>query len=204
MGQRSTVIFDLGGVLIKWDPRHLYRQLLRCDEAAVETFLAEICTQAWNERQDAGRTFAEAEAELIALHPAKADLIRAFGARFDEMIPGAHEDVVAILLELKAAGIPLYALTNWSAETFGSQRRRFPFLSAFDGIVVSGEERLIKPDPRIFRRLLDRYKVRPEDAIFIDDAPGNAEAATALGIHGIHFSSASALRGELVALGLLR
>jgi 2-haloacid dehalogenase len=203
MTNRSVVVFDLGGVLIDWNPRHLYRKLFAGDEAAMEHFLATVCTVDWNERQDAGRRFAEAEAELIARHPDKAALIRAWGARFDEMIPGALEDTVVVLAELKGRGTPLYALSNWSAETFPPQRQRFPFLAWFDGIVVSGEEAVIKPDPRIFKLLLNRYALAPEQAVFIDDNPDNAAAAHALGIHGIHFRSAETLRRELVALGLL-
>lgn len=203
MAERTTVIFDLGGVLIDWDPRNLYRKIFKADEAALEEFLGTICTPDWNERQDAGRTFADAEAELIAVHPAKADLIRAWHARFDEMILGAIDGTVAIMDELKRRGTPLYALSNWSAETFRTQPRRFPFLGWFDGIVVSGNEGVIKPDPRIFRLLLDRYNVSAQAAVFVDDSPKNAAAASALGIHGIHFRSPYALRQDLAALNLL-
>jgi 2-haloacid dehalogenase len=200
---RSIVIFDLGGVLIQWDPRNLYRKLFPGDPTAMEEFLATVCTVEWNECQDAGRTFAAAEEEAIARHPTKAELIRAFGARFDEMIPGARDDVVAILDELRRRDTPLYALTNWSAETFPSARRRFEFLSWFQGIVVSGHEGLIKPDPALFRRLFARYAIEPAQAVFIDDDPGNARAAASLGVHGIAFTSAADLRAELRRLGLL-
>jgi len=202
MGEYTTVVFDLGGVFIHWDPRHLYRKLMK-DEAAVEEFLANVCTQDWNEKQDAGRSFAEAEAELVAIHADKEHLIRAFGSRFDEMIPGANEDVVAILMELKARHTPLFALTNWSAETFVSQRARFPFLNAFDGILVSGEERLIKPDVRIFQLLVDRYRLDPRQTVFVDDVAQNAAAAGAVGIHGIQFTGAATLRNTLQGLRLL-
>jgi 2-haloacid dehalogenase len=201
--QRSTVVFDLGGVLIQWNPRFLYRQLFAGSEQEMERFLAEICTEQWNERQDAGRTFGDGAAELIALHPDKSALIRAFGDRFDEMIPGALDDVVDILAELKKRQTPLYALTNWSAETFPSQLRRFPFLSWFDGIVVSGEERLMKPDHRFFRRLLERYDIDASRAIFIDDVLDNVQSAAVLGFHGIHFRSADMLKAELRSLELL-
>jgi len=203
MAQRSVVVFDLGGVLIDWNPRYLYRKLFNGDVAAMEMFLTEICSPDWNERQDAGRRFAEAEDVLIRLHPDKARLIRAWHARFDEMIAGPHHDTVAVLEDLKARGAPLYALTNWSAETFAPQCGRFAFLGHFKGILVSGEEGVIKPDPRIFRLLLERFGFKAEDAVFIDDNPANAGAATALGIHGIHFRSAQTLRQELGALGLL-
>jgi len=201
--RRSVVVFDVGGVLLQWDPRHLYRKLFAGDDAAMEHFLGNVCTEEWNERQDAGRTFADAAAELLPAHADKAHLIHAFGRRFDEMIPGAIEETVDILRELKRAGVPLYAVTNWSAETFPSAQNRFDFLAEFDGIVVSGEEGVIKPDPRIFRILLDRYDILAHAAVFIDDNPANAEAATNLGIHGIHFRSPQQLRRELVELGLL-
>jgi len=201
--RRSVVVFDVGGVLLQWDPRHLYRKLFAGDDAAMEHFLGNVCTEEWNERQDAGRTFADAAAELLPAHADKAHLIHAFGRRFDEMIPGAIEETVDILRELKRAGVPLYAVTNWSAETFPSAQNRFDFLAEFDGIVVSGEEGVIKPDPRIFRILLDRYDIPAHAAAFIDDNPANAEAATNLGIHGIHFRSPQQLRRELVELGLL-
>ena len=200
---RRVVVFDLGGVLLEWDPRHLYRKLFPGDEAAMEAFLGEVCTVEWNERQDAGRTFAEAVAELMPKHEDKRHLIEAFGRRFDEMIPGALDGTVEIARELKGRGVPLYALTNWSSETFPSQRVRFPFLDWFDGIVVSGDEGVIKPDLRIFRILLDRYGVAADESVFIDDNPKNAQAASALGIHGIHFQSPAQLRGELAALRLL-
>ena len=201
--RRSVVVFDVGGVLLQWDPRHLYRKLFAGDDAAMEHFLGNVCTEEWNERQDAGRTFADAAAELLPAHADKAHLIHAFGRRFDEMVPGAIEETVAILRELKRAGVPLYAVTNWSAETFPSAQNRFDFFAEFDGIVVSGEEGVIKPDPRIFRILLDRYDIPAHAAVFIDDNPANAEAATNLGIHGIHFRSPQQLRRELVELGLL-
>ena len=200
---RRVVVFDLGGVLIDWDPRHLYRKLFDGDENAVEAFLGEVCTVEWNRRQDAGRTFAEAVAELLPRHADKRELIEAFGRRFDEMITGAVDGTVDILAELTQARVPCYGLTNWSAETFPPQRLRFPFLSWFDGIVVSGEEGVIKPDPRIFRILLERYRIAPQEAVFIDDNPENAAAADALGIHGIHFRSPPLLRRDLEALGFL-
>lgn len=196
-------MFDLGGVLIDWNPRHLYRKLFDGNEAAMEQFLGTICTQEWNERQDAGRTFAEAVSELLPRHAEHLPLIEAYGQRFGEMIPGAIEGTVQILTDLKHAGVPLYALTNWSAETFPPQRRRFDFLSWFAGIVVSGEEGVIKPDPRIFRTLLQRYRISADQAVFIDDNPNNAAAAAALGLHGIHFKSPELLRRELETIGLL-
>jgi len=201
--RRRVVIFDLGGVLIDWDPRHLYRKLFAGDERAMEAFLSEVCTVEWNERQDAGRTFAEAVQTLLPRHADKLHLIEAFGRRFDEMIAGDISGTVEVLADLRRAGVPRYALSNWSAETFPPQRSRFPFLAWFDGIVLSGEEGVVKPDPRIFRILLERYSIAPEEAVFIDDNPVNAAAAGTLGIHGIHFRSPAALRREIRALGLL-
>jgi 2-haloacid dehalogenase len=200
---RSVAIFDLGGVLLEWNPRHLYRKLFGGDNDAMERFLATVCTTEWNERQDAGRTFFEGTKALMPDHANQRDLIEAFGARFGEMIPGAVDGAVEVLAELKARGVPTYAISNWSAETFPPQRARFPFLSWFDGIVISGMEGVIKPDPRIFRILFERYDIGPETAVFIDDVERNAAAATVLGLHGIHFRSPEQLRRELAAVGIL-
>ena len=202
--RRSVAIFDLGGVLLEWNPRFLYRKLFDGDEAAMEHFLATVCTTEWNERQDAGRSFAEATRELLPHHADKVELIEAFGKRFGEMIRGPIDGAVEVLAELRQRGVPIYAITNWSAETFPPQRQRFAFLSWFQGIVVSGMEGVMKPDPRIFRVLLERHGVAPESAVFIDDVADNAAAASALGIHGIHFRSPEQLRRELVAVGMLR
>jgi 2-haloacid dehalogenase len=201
--KRDIVIFDLGGVLIEWDPRHLYRKLFAGDEAAMEHFLANVCTHEWNRGQDAGRSFAEGAALLKADHPDKAELIDAYGARFAEMMPGPVAGSVEILAELRARGTPLYALTNFSVETYPPAFARFGFLRWFRGVVVSGEVRAIKPNPEIFHALLDTHAIDPRRAVFIDDVPANAAAATALGIHGIAFTTPEALRAELVALGLL-
>jgi len=198
-----TVIFDFGGVLVDWNPRYLYRRLFPDDPAGMERFLAEVCTTEWNQRQDAGRPWAEAVAELVARYPAQADLIRAYRERWEETLAGPIDGSVAILGEVRAAGHRILGLTNWSHETFPLARTLFPFFNWFEGIVVSGEEKLIKPDPRLYVRLLERYRVDPARAVFIDDSPKNVEAAAALGIHGIHFRSPSALRDDLTALGVL-
>ncbi len=200
---RSTVIFDLGGVLIDWNPRHLYRKLFPGDEAAMEHFLAHVCNDAWNVQQDAGRGFAEAVALLKEEHPAKTGLIDAYWERWVEMLAGPINDTVDILALLRERRVPLYALTNWSAETWPVARPLFPFLDWFDGIVVSGQERMAKPDPRIFRLLLERFAVAPESAIYIDDSRRNVEAAAALGLHAIHFTGAKRLAEELATLSLL-
>jgi 2-haloacid dehalogenase len=201
--KRDIVIFDLGGVLIDWDPRHLYRKLFGGDDAAMEHFLATVCTHEWNRGQDAGRTFAEGAVLLKAEHPDKAELIDAYGARFDEMMAGPIEGSVAILAELRERGTPLYALTNFSAETYPPAYARFEFLRWFRGVIVSGQVKALKPNPEIYRALIDTHAIDPQRAIFIDDVPANAAAAAAHGIHGIHFTTPEALRADLVALGLL-
>jgi len=198
----GTVVFDLGGVLIDWNPRYHFQEVFAGDVAAMEKFLAEICTQQWNERQDEGRTIAEAEAELIARFPLQAERIRQYYAGFGRMMRGAIEGSVAILEELAAAGTPLYALTNWSAETFPLATRRFEFFRHFRGIVVSGECKTMKPRRRIFELLIERHALAPADCVFIDDSEKNAVGAREAGLHAIHFRSPAQLRRELAALGL--
>lgn len=201
--RRTTAVFDLGGVLIDWDPRHLYRKLFAGDDAAMERFLAEICTAEWNAQQDAGRSWAEATALLKAEHPQHAALIDAFHHRWPETMAGALPGSVEVLRKLKQSGVPLYALTNFSHETFPVALERYEFLGWFRGIVVSGQERMVKPDPRIYRLLVSRHGLDPADIVYIDDNAGNAAAATALGMHGIPFTTPAALATELTALGLL-
>ena len=198
----KAVVFDLGGVLIDWDPRYLYRKLLD-DEAAVEEFLATVCTPEWNAEQDRGRPFAEGVAELVERHPVHAAAITAYHERWPEMLGGAVGGTVEVMAELRAAGVPVYALTNWSAETFGIARERFEFLEWFDGVLVSGEERMIKPDPAIFRLLLDRFGLDPGATFYIDDSPANVAAADRLGCDAVRFTSPAQLRGDLEARGLL-
>jgi 2-haloacid dehalogenase len=168
----------------------------------MERFLGEICTQSWNERQDEGRTIADAEAELISRFPLEAARIRAYYAGFGRMMRGAIAGSVAVLEELSAAGTPLYALTNWSAETFPLATRRFEFFKHFRGIVVSGEVKTMKPKRRIFELLLERHGLAAGDCVFIDDAEKNATGAREAGLHAIHFRSPEQLRRDLVALGL--
>ncbi len=199
---RRVVVFDLGGVLIDWNPRHLYRKLFS-DEQAMEAFLSEVCTLAWNKEQDAGRPTAAGVRELQGRHPERADLIAAYYGRWSEMLGGAIAESVAILAELKARGAPLYALTNWCRETFPIACSRYDFLDWFDGMVVSGEEGLVKPDPRIYELLFSRYGFAAGEAVFVDDAPENAQAGAELGCHGIHYTTPAGLRRELTALGLL-
>jgi 2-haloacid dehalogenase len=198
----DAVVFDLGGVLIDWDPRLLYRKLL-ADEAAVEEFLATVCTPEWNAEQDRGRPFAEAVAELVERHPAHAAAITAYHERWTEMLGGEIPGTVAVLAELRAAGVPLYALSNWSAETFRLTRGRFPFLEWFDGLVVSGEEGVTKPDRRVFELLIERFGLVPAATLFVDDSAINVTAARDLGLDAVRFRDAAGLRRDLTARGLL-
>lgn len=198
----DTVIFDLGGVLIDWNPRHLYRTIFD-DHAAMEWFLANVCTPEWNLQQDAGRTWQEAIAEAEARHPDHAAAIRAYWERWEETLGGPIEGTVALLEQLRSKPVRLLALTNWSAETFPIGRQRFPFLDWFEGVVVSGVEKQIKPDRAIFELLLRRYGVDPARALFIDDNEANVDGARRVGLQAIHFRDSEALRRDLAALGVL-
>ncbi len=198
----QTVIFDLGGVLIDWNPRYLYRKLMK-SEAEIDYFLSNICTLAWNAHQDAGRSFREATAVLLAQHPQHAEMIAAYYGRWEEMLGGAMEESVEIFREVKRTGLPVYALTNWAVESFTPTQKRFSFLREFDGIVVSGEEKVAKPDARLFHILLERYKIEARNAVYIDDSAANIATAQSLGLHTIHFQNAEQLRRELQEFGVL-
>lgn len=199
----DVVVFDLGGVLVDWNPRYLYRQLFDGDEASMERFLADVCTQTWNEQQDAGRAWEEAIAEAIAAHPHHAEMIKAYYDRWEEMLAGSFAGTVAILDELRRTDLRLFALTNWSQHTFPRAIDKFDFFAWFEDIIVSGKEGIIKPDPAIFRILTTRFGVDPARAVFIDDSWKNVDAAARLGFRALQFRNAEALRVELVALGLL-
>jgi 2-haloacid dehalogenase len=198
----QTAIFDLGGVLIDWNPRYLYRKLIQ-NEAEIEYFLSNICTPAWNAQQDAGRPFHEGVALLQAQYPQHAELIDAYHQRWEEMFGGAIGESVAIFRQIKSMGMPVYALTNWSAETFSPTKKKFGFLQEFDGIVVSGEEKVAKPDARLFRILLERYKIAASTALYIDDNADNITTAKQIGFHTIHFQNASQLRQALQEVKVL-
>jgi len=203
MTKTATVpVFDIGGVLLDWNPRYLYRKLFD-DEAAMEHFLATVCTPEWNRRMDGGMTFDEGVAELVARFPDQAALIEAYRDRWAEMIPYAHDDTVAIFETLKAAGRPLYAITNFAAETFVQARALFPFLNEFDGIVVSGEIKALKPGSEIYQTLLDRYGLTACACLFIDDVQENVDGARAVGMHAVRFTDAETLRADLHDHGLL-
>ena len=201
---RSIAVFDLGGVLVDWNPRYLYRKVFNGDEAAMEDILANVCTSSWNSQQDAGRPFREACAALKLEYPEHADAIDAWFERQPEMINGPIQGTVEILAELRERGVPLYALSNWSAETFPSSLRRFDFLHWFDGVMLSGEARLLKPDPRIFQHFFKTHAIDPRRTVYIDDLAPNVQTAIALGMHGIVFTDPAALRKELIKLGLLK
>lgn len=203
--QPSTILFDLGGVLIDWDPRHLYRKLFPADPEGMERFLAEVCTPEWNHALDAGGDWDGAVADRVARFPAQRALIEAFRDRWPETLGGPISGTVALLRALLDQGRPVYALTNWAAPTFALTRTlpAYAFLGWFKGIVVSGEERVAKPDPRIWQIVLDRFGLSAPDVLFIDDSPRNVEAAAQLGFAVTQFTSPEDLRKDLLARGLL-
>jgi 2-haloacid dehalogenase len=203
MAHHSVAIFDLGGVVIDWDPRYLYRKLFNGDETAMEHFLATVCTSSWNAEQDAGRSFAEGCDCLKRLHPGQAELIDAWFRRYGEMLGGEIPGTVDVLRKLQSRSVPIYALSNWSAETFPIAVNRFECLSWFSGVLLSAEVRLLKPDRRIFEIFLDRFRIEPSRAIYIDDRSENVETAVELGMHGIVFRDSGMLRAELTRAGLI-
>jgi 2-haloacid dehalogenase len=203
-GQASVeaVVFDLGGVLLDWNPRHLYRKLF-ADEAEMELFLAETCSPAWHAPHDRGVSTVASCAELASRHPELSELIWAWSKRSEEMIGGVDAGSVEILRTLKQTGLPCYALTNMEAETYPLRLERFAFLGWFDGTVVSGREGVAKPDPIIFLELLDRFGLRPETTLMIDDTKENLETASSLGIQTVLFRSSCQLRAELESAAIL-
>jgi 2-haloacid dehalogenase len=199
----NTIIFDLGAVLIDWNPYYMYRTLFT-DEEEIKNFLATVTTSDWNEEQDAGRSLQEGTEILVKQFPEHEANIRAFYSRWEEMLGDAFWDTVEIFKALKNSGrYKIYALTNWSAETFPVALKKFEFLSWFDGIVVSGAEKMRKPAPEFYQILLERHLVKAEEALFIDDNYRNILAAEKLGIKSIHFTSADLLREELVEMDIL-
>lgn len=201
MSQRPIIVFDLGAVLIDWNPRHLYRKLFD-DDAEMEMFLRDICTPEWNAEQDRGRTWAEAVALLSAEHPEHSTLIHAYKDRWEDMLAGPIDGTVDILERLKNDGYEIHALTNWSAETFPIARARYDFLERFETILVSGEEGIKKPDAQIFHLLLQRIDHPAERCVFIDDSTKNIEAASKLGFDAILFEDPGRLQDALSARGI--
>ncbi len=197
----AAVVFDLGGVLLDWDPRHLYRQLF-ADPAEMADFLGRICTPQWHLAHDLGMDTEQSCRELARLHPDYEELIMAWADRSEEMLPGQIDDAVEVLAELTAAGVRCFALSNMEADRFAVRKARFAFFDWFDGHVISGIEGVAKPDRRIFEILLSRYDLEPASTIFVDDLERNVQAALRLGIVAVRYATAGQLRCDLRRLGL--
>ena len=198
-----AVVFDVGHVLFDWHPRHLYARLIP-DPAALDHFLDNVVTFEWHSQHDAGRPFAETSAELSALHPEHAELIALYGPRFGETVPGPIPGSPQIVEALDEAGVPLFAITNFSAEFWLPFRTdNAALFDRFRDILVSGEEKLVKPDPAIFALAMRRFGLRPGEALFVDDRPENVAAGEAAGLIGHVFRDAGTLRADLADRGLL-
>jgi 2-haloacid dehalogenase len=203
MNKINTLIFDFGGVLIDWNPAYVFLKEFRGNQEKMSHFLNTICSWEWNENQDAGYSLQKATDERVAMYPEHERLIRMYYGRWEDMLGYEHTDTVELLKTFKDHNkYRLIGLTNWSHETFPVALERFDFLSWFEGIVVSGTEKMKKPDANIYTLTLDRYKIIPENTVFIDDKLENVQAATKLGIHGIHFTSAAKLKRDLETLGV--
>jgi 2-haloacid dehalogenase len=199
----NTIIFDLGGVLIDWNPDYVFDKLIE-DKEKRHYFFQNICTSAWNEEQDAGRSLKEATQLLVDQYPEWQEYIEAYYGRWEDMLGGPIHDTVEIFRQLKDSGkYKLYALTNWSAELFPVALRKYDFLHWFDGRLVSGEEKTRKPFPEFYQLLLDRFHINKEEALFIDDNLRNAEAAEAFGLKTIRFTNPAQLDAALRVIGIL-
>src|SRR5450432_1581350 len=201
MNNINTIIFDFGGVLIDWNPRYMYRDEFE-ESSEMEHFLSKVCTDDWNLQQDKGRSLAEGTRILQDKFPEHAVKIQLYYDQWEKMIKGHIPQNVTVLRKLKEK-YKLYGLTNWSAETFPIVFKRFPFFKLFDGIVISGEEKLIKPDKKIFEIILERYHLKAKNALFIDDNMNNIQAAKEIGFVTIHVQEKTDLKKELHALGLI-
>ncbi|MDD7910104.1 HAD family phosphatase [Pseudovibrio exalbescens] len=202
VSQINAVVFDIGNVLIRWDPNNLYRKLIP-EDAEREHFLSTVCTMDWNIEQDRGRSWSDALDERIAAFPHHEEHIRAYYERWEEMLDGQIDGTVQLLEELKASGAPLYAITNFSSEKFEVAKQLFPFLAtSFLDTVVSADEGLIKPDRQIYQTLIQRNGLQPESLVFIDDSYKNVLGAQAVGMQALHFEGAEKLRSDLKMLGL--
>jgi 2-haloacid dehalogenase len=197
----DTVIFDVGNVLLDWNPRHLFRKMFD-DHERMEWFLANICSPAWNIEQDRGRTFAEGVALLLARHPEWEREIRAFDERWEETVGGEIAGSIALLRQLKGK-VALYAITNFSREKFALSHARYAFLREFEGVVVSGHEGLLKPDAAIYQVFLERYGRDASRCLFVDDSQRNVDGALAIGMHAVLFRDAAGLAADLARFGLL-
>ena len=196
----GTIVFDIGNVLLAWDMRNLFAKLAPADE--LDHILEKVCPLSWHATLDGGAAYADAIAQRVALYPRHAALIEAYDPRWQETISGPIHGSVALLEELRAAGLPTYAITNFPAEKFDETCALYPFLQGFQGVVVSGRERMTKPDPAIFELFLKRYELAARDCVFIDDSPANVATARALGFTALHFVDPQTLRADLSALGL--
>jgi FMN phosphatase YigB (HAD superfamily) len=200
--QPTAVLFDVGNVIVRWDPRNLYTKLI-ADPAALDHFLDEVCPMSWHAETDRGKPFADNMAERAALYPAHAELIHAWWPRWNEMFSGAIPETEGVMHDLHAHGVPMHGLTNMSTESWPGVRAMSPVFDYLQTVVVSGAERVIKPDPAIYRLVLERTGLRASDLLFIDDSAANIEVAATLGFHVHHFTDPAALRPQLVRLGLL-
>lgn len=196
----SIAVFDVGNILLRWDPRNLYQRIFS-DVGRMAFFLDHVCTPEWNIEQDRGRSWADAEAEAIARHPEFTAEIRAYRARWAETVDGPIAANVALLETLRRNGVANYAITNFAADTFAEAQDSFPFLKGFDGVVCSGQEKLCKPGREIFQVLLDRYRLKAEDCLFIDDSAANIATAAAMGFHTIHYGLGLDARGAFAQFG---
>ncbi len=205
MNKIDTIIFDLGGVLIDWNPEYVYLEVFNGDRERMEWFFETICTNDWNENQDAGYPLAKATEERVAMFPEHEELIRMFYGRWEEMLGDAIDGTVSILKQLiDSKKYKIVALTNWSHETFPVALKKFEFLQWFEGILVSGEENTRKPFKDIYKLTLQRYNIIAEKSLFIDDNLRNIKAAEELGIKTIHFKSPQQLQEELFEKGVLQ
>lgn len=195
----KNIIFDFGGVLLDWNPRYLYKSYFNNDEE-MEHFLADICNGEWNIKQDAGRPFAEAVKELQAKYPEYAEAIQMYDDDWEKMLKCELPGSIDLLKELKSMGYGIYGLTNWSAEKIGYAFANYSFFSLFDGIVVSGVEKVVKPDRKIYEILLERYSLKPGECVFIDDNPDNVDMAKVLGINAIRFDNIGNVKEHLETL----
>lgn len=195
----KNIIFDFGGVLLDWNPRYLYKPYFNDDEE-MEHFLSDICNGEWNIKQDAGRPFAEAVKELQAKFPEYAEAIQMYDDDWEKMLKCELPESIDLLKELKSMGYGIYGLTNWSAEKIGYAFANYSFFSLFDGIVVSGVEKVVKPDRKIYEILLERYSLKPGECVFIDDNPDNVDMAKVLGINAIRFDNIGNVKEHLETL----
>ena len=197
MSKIKNIVFDFGGVLIDWNPRYLYRSYFAGDEERMEWFLQNVCTYPWNIQMDGGKPFAEGVAELTAQHPEWAEAIGVYHTRWAEMIGGEVEGTASLIKRLKAAGYRVFGLTNWSMETYPLIRDNYEVFSLFEGVVVSGEEHLLKPDEKIYRCLLERYSLEAAESVFLDDNADNVAGAEAVGMEAVRFVDAQQAEAEL-------